>query len=133
MTPRSVFLRKECILPARLDPLRKPVDDSWTRVEEISASVFDTMIRQAGWHYMWVTPDCARRGIGTNSDAATNRALSRALRSIPRQFNAAELDSVRLIRYPGFCVAKVTLQARQIQEYTSLEPIDERLPRALGR
>jgi hypothetical protein len=128
----SVFLRKECILPNRLDPLREPIVDGWMRVEEISAPVFDTMIRQAGWHYVWVLPSCARRGFGASSEAATNRALIRALRSVPRQFNAAELDSIRVAKYPGFFIVNVTLQSRQIQEHTSLEDVDQRHPRALA-
>jgi hypothetical protein len=130
--PRSVFLRKECILPTRLDPLREPIGEGWTRVEEIPAPVFDTMIRQAGWHYMWVPPACARRGIGMNADTATNRALTRALRSVPSRFNAAELDSVSVVKYPGFYVANVKVQSRRIQERTSLDPIDEQRPRALA-
>ena len=132
MKLHSVFLRKECILPSRLDPLREPVGDGWLRVEEIPATVFDTMIRQAGWHFMWVLPACARRGFGTNSDAATKRALTRALKSVPRHFNAAELDSVRVAKYPGFYIANVMLQSRQIQEHTSLDPVDELGPRALA-
>lgn len=132
MRHRSVFLRKECVLPARLDPLREPIGDGWTRVEEISAPIFNTMIRQAGWHYVWVPPDCKRRGIGTSTDAAINRALTRALRRVPRQFNAAELDSVRVVTYPGFYIANVKVQCRQIQECTSLDPIDEDAPQALA-
>jgi len=129
---RSVFLREECVLPSRLDPLREPVGEGWTHIEEISAPVFDTMIRQAGWHFMWVLPACARRGFGASSEAATNRALTRALKHVPQQFNAAELDSVRVAKYPGFYIANVRLQSRQIQERTSLDPIDERHPRALA-
>lgn len=132
MKPRSVFLRRECILPARLDPLREPIGDGWTRVEEISAPVFDTMIRQAGWHYMWVPPNCVRRSFGANTEVAIVRALTRALGSIPRRFNAAELDSVRVTKWPGFYIATVTLQSRQIQEHTSLDPVEEQHPRALA-
>jgi hypothetical protein len=120
----SVFLRKECILPDRLDLASEPVGISWVRVEAILAPVFDTMIRQAGWHFMWVLPPCARRGIGTTSDAATGRALTRALRGVGHRFNAAELDSVHVTNYPGFYIANVTLQSRQIQQHTSLDPVD---------
>lgn len=132
MKLHSVFLRNECILPNRLDPPRESIGDGWMRVEALSAPVFDTIIRQAGWHYMWVLPDCARRGLGTSSEAATKRALTRALRSIPRQFNAAELDSVRVAEYPGFYIASVKLQSRQIQEHTSLDQVAERHPLALA-
>lgn len=132
MRHRSVFLRKECVLPGRLDPLREPICDGWTRVEEMSAPIFDTIIRQAGWHYIWVPPDCMRRGIGTSTDAAINRALTRALGRVPRQFNAAELDFVCIVKYPGFYIANVNVQCRQIQECTSLDPIDEDGPLALA-
>src|SRR5579863_644085 len=54
VNPHSVFLRNECMLPLCLDPLREPIGDGWSRVEEIAAPVFDTMVRQAGWHFVWV-------------------------------------------------------------------------------
>lgn len=124
----SVFLRKQCVLPDRLDPFREPIGNSWERVEEILAPVFDTMIRQAGWHFMWVLPPCARRGLGITADAAIGRALTRALRGVAIRFTAAELDSVRVRKYLGFYIANVTLQSRQIQEHTSLEDVDQRHP-----
>jgi hypothetical protein len=128
----SVFLRNECILPKRLDPLREPVGDGWMRVEEIPASVFDTMIRQAGWHFMWILRPSARRGFGITQDAATRRALISALRGVASRFNAAELDSIRISKYPGFYIANVILQSRQIQEHTSLDSVDERHPPVLA-
>lgn len=132
MKLHSVFLRNECILPKRLDPLREPVGDGWMRVEEIPASVFDTMIRQAGWHFMWILRPSARRGFGITQDAATRRALIGALRGVASRFNAAELDSIRISKYPGFYIANVILQSRQIQEHTSLDSVDERHPPVLA-
>jgi hypothetical protein len=102
------------------------------RVEELLAPVFDTTIRQAGWHFMWVSPACARRGFGASSGAATSKALTRALRGVPQRFNAAELDSVRVKKYPGFYLANVTLQSRQIQEHTSLDLVGKRQLRAFA-
>jgi hypothetical protein len=125
MRLHSVFLRKGCILPNPLDPLQGPIGDHWTMVEEIPASVFDTMIRHAGWHFMWVHGASARRGFGTTRDHATSRALSHALNGVRRRFNAAELDSVQVTKYPGFYMAKVAVQPRQIQHHTSLEMPDE--------
>ena len=132
MKLHSVFLRNECILPKRLDPLREPVGDGWMRVEEIPASVFDTMIRQAGWHFMWILRPSARRGFGITQDAATRRALIGALRGVASRFNAAELDSIRISKYPGFYIANVILQSRQIQEHTSLDSVDEQHPPVLA-
>jgi hypothetical protein len=127
----SIFLRKGCILPDRLDPLQEPIGGNWTLVEEITAPVFDTMIRQAGWHFMWIQGSCSQRGFGITREEATHRALTHALERVARRFNAAELDSFHVTKYPGFHVANVTLQPRQIQQHTSLEVADERHPRVV--
>jgi hypothetical protein len=119
--PHSVFLRKECILPDRLDPLREPVGENWTLVEEITAPVFDTMIRQMGWHFLWVHRPCTRRGFGQTEEGAVQRALAHALKGVARRFNAAELISVQASKTLGIHMANVTLQPRQIQQFTWLE------------
>jgi len=124
----SILLRDECVLPDRLDPLRKRVCDGWTLVEEIPAMVFDTMVRRFGWHFMWLKGSSARRGFGTSHEEAANRALIRALSGVPRRFNAAELDADQVKKYLGIYVAKVTVQPRHIQENASLEPAHERHP-----
>jgi hypothetical protein len=121
----SVFLRKGCVLPNRLDPDREPVGDCWTRLEDLDAPVFDTMVRQAGWHFMWIEDSCARRGFGNSRESATASALTHALGGIARRFNAAELDSVQVASYLGFHMATVTLQPRQVQQQTSLDYTDE--------
>jgi hypothetical protein len=116
----SVFLRSACILPDRLDPCRQPIGKDWSVVEEIPALVFDTMIRQAGWHFMWLQEACSRRGVGFTEETAIRRALSRALRGVSKRFNAAELDSLQIVQYPGFHLAQVTVQTLQIQRHASL-------------
>jgi len=118
---RSVYLRKGCVLPDRLDPLQDPIGDKWARVEEIPAQVFDTMIRQAGWHFIWIKGICSRRGLGITRANALNRALARALSGVGRRFNAAEIDSIQVAKYPGFYVAIVNLQPRQIQQHTAFD------------
>lgn len=115
MKPSSVFLRKGCVLPNPLDPLRESIDDNWTRVEDLSAHVFNTMIRQAGWHLMRTENVCSRRGFGISRENATSRALARALEGVAQSFNAAELYSVKVASYLGLYVATVTLQPRLIQ------------------
>ncbi len=125
MKPHSVFLRKQCILPEPLDPLTEPVGENWTRVEEITAPVFDTMIRQKGWHFMPVDRPCTRKGFGLTEEGAARRALVRALKGVARRFNAAELIAVQVTKHLGFHIANVTLQPRQIQQYTWLEIAEE--------
>jgi hypothetical protein len=121
MKLHSVFLRRECVLPDRLDPRLQPVGEEWSVVEEIPALIFDTMIRQAGWHFMWLQEACSRRGIGLTEEVAIRRALSRALKGVAKRFNAAELDSIQIKQYPGFQVATVTVQTLQIQRHASLK------------
>lgn len=89
-------------------------------VADLSAFVLDTMIRQAGWHFMWLQDSCARRSFGITRKDATDHALYHALNGISRRFNAAELDSVRVARFLGLHIATVTLRPRQVQEETSL-------------
>jgi hypothetical protein len=90
-------------------------------VEEITAPVFETMIRQKGWHFMPVDNPRTRKGFGLREDGAVQRALAHALKAVAGRFNAAELISVQARKYPGFYLARVTLQPRQIQQYTWLE------------
>jgi hypothetical protein len=124
----SMFLRSRCALPDRVDPPREPFCDNWAHVEKIEASDFDVMIRKAGWHFMWVQGSCSRNGYALTEENAIHRALARALRGINKRFNAAEFNSLRISRFPGFFVANVTMEARQIQQNTSLDIAIERHP-----
>jgi hypothetical protein len=117
----SVFLRKDCVLPIPLNPLQTPFGEHWTHVEEIPSSVFDTMIRQAGWHFIWMSGSISRRGYGRTPAQAVERALGRVLKATSRQTNAAEFDSVHVVKYLGFHVANVTMQRRRIQQHSQLE------------
>jgi hypothetical protein len=126
----SIFLRKGCILPERLDPLRESYGRNWMVVKETTASVFDTMIRQAGWHFIWMSGSCSRRGFGRTREEAIDRALVRALGAVNKQCNAAELDSVHVAKYPGLSVAMVTVQRHRIQQNTMLDIADKGHPRA---
>lgn len=120
----SIFLRNDCILPNRLDPQLEPIGGDWSRVEDLPAQVLDTMIRQAGWRFMWISDSCVRRGFGGSRDSATSCALTRALKGIAQRFNAAELESVQVAKWLGFHIATVGLQPRQIQQQTSLDCTD---------
>lgn len=115
MKPNSVFLRTGCILPNQLAPLRQPVDDNWTHMEDLPGYVFNTMIRQAGWRLMRIENFCTRSALGISQEDAISRALTRALEAVAQRFNAAELFSVQVTSHLGIHAATVTLQPRQIQ------------------
>jgi len=125
-----MFLRSGCALPDSVDPISEQFCEDWAHIERIEAAGLDVMVRRAGWHFMWVRRSCSRRGYGLTEVRATHRALARALKGIARRFNAAEFDSVRIVRFPGFYVANVTMEARQIQQNTSLDFAGENPPQA---
>ncbi len=117
----SVFLRKGCDMPAHFGLAQQPYANNWMVVVEIEAPVLDGMIRHAGWHFVCVQGTQSRSGVGLSRDEAIHRAFNRALKGLRMRFNAAELESVRVSRYPVFHIAKVTLQPRHFQQQTSLE------------
>jgi hypothetical protein len=79
------------------------------------------MIRRMGWHFLCVLRPFRQKGFGKTEGDSTRRALASGLKRVPRQYNTAELVSVQTRRYPGFHIASVILQPRQIQQFTSLE------------
>jgi hypothetical protein len=85
----------------------------------------DVRVRKAGWHFMWLEDAYSRHGFGRTAESAISKAITLALNEVKVRFNAAELGSVSVSRYPGFQVAKVTLHARQIQQQASLGLVDE--------
>jgi hypothetical protein len=80
---------------------------------------------------MWSTDDYSRFAAGGKAESAIGKAINLALHQVKGPFNAAELDSIDVRKYPGFQVAKVTLYARQIQQEASLGLVDEMTIRQL--
>jgi hypothetical protein len=74
---------------------------------------------------MWLVGTYSRHGFGRNTKTAISKATTLALNEVKARFNAAELGSVSVSRYPGFRIAKVTIHARQIQQESSLCLVDE--------
>jgi len=121
VNPHAMFLREGCALPDRLALRQEQFCDKWMLVEGLTARALDTEIRAADWHFMWMVGSCCRRGCGWTAAGAEHQALERALGKIGEQYNASELDSVVIKKYPGFFMAKVMLHPRQIQQLTSLD------------
>jgi hypothetical protein len=116
-----MFLREGCVLPDRFDLRRERFCEDWELVEDILAADLDGKIRLAGWHFMWLQECCSHRCIGLTEGGSINRAVIHALGSLAKRFNAAELDSVEILKFSGFRIAKVMVQACQIQRLTSLD------------
>ena len=126
-----MFLRTGCTLPDGLDLNQEQFCEKWMSVKDTISMALDVKIRNAGWHFMWLPDVCSRFGFGLTAKSATDRAVTRALNRVKRRFNAAELDSIEVSKYPGFQVAKITIYARQIQRSSSLGLVDEMTIRQL--
>lgn len=94
-------------------------------VEDTTAAALDIKLRSADWHFMWLTEAHSCLGIGRTAESARSNAIALALKKVQQRFNAAELSLLKITKYPGFQVAKVVLQARQIQQHASLGLVDE--------
>jgi hypothetical protein len=120
-----IFLRTECSLPQGLALIQEPFCESWMSVEDTTASSLDIKVRSANWHFMWLTEAHSCFGIGRTAESAYTNAIALALKKIQQRFNAAELSLVKITKYPGFQVARVVLNTRQIQQHPSLGLVDE--------
>jgi len=115
----SIFLRNRCILPGDFDLEPQPFCEDWKATEE-TAEALDSSVRRAGWHFMWLQNSYSHWACGRTREGAIHRCVECALKKVAGQFNASELDSVQVRRYPGFHYARVTVHARQIQQQTSM-------------
>jgi hypothetical protein len=94
-------------------------------VEDTTAAALDIKLRNADWHFMWLTEAHSCLGIGQTAESACSNAIAMALRKVQQRFNAAELSLLKITNYPGFHVARAILQTRQIQQHASLGLVDE--------
>ncbi len=121
MKLHTIFLREYCVLPDRFDLSKEPFCKGWAVAIGILASELDASIRNAGWHFMWMTDTHSSRGLGRSPETAIHRALVSALNQVSGRFDAAELASFQVTNLLGFRIAKVTLLTRQIQKHASLD------------
>lgn len=120
MKINTVFLRDECILPSQFDMLQEPFSKGWAEAIGTVASKLDVAVRGVGWHFMWMVNSHSSFALGKTAEAAVHRALARALPGVNRRSNAAELNSIQVTNVPGFRLARVSVQSRQIQSQASL-------------
>ena len=131
MRQHSIFLRTGYLLPDELDLVQEKFGETWMSVGDTLSVAVDVRVRKTGWHFVWLEDAYSRYGFDRTAESAISKAITLALNEVKVRFNAAELGSVSVSRYPGFQVAKVTLHARQIQQQASLGLGDEKNIRQL--
>ncbi|HXF13971.1 MAG TPA: hypothetical protein VN517_12515 [Terriglobales bacterium] len=124
MKPHTIFLRAGGALPDEINLTQEQFCRTWTFIEDTTPAVLDEKIRAAGWYFMWLADTSSCSGVSSTATSATDKAIRGALKRIQKRFNAAELESIKLSKYLGFQVARVTLHARHIQQSAILGLID---------
>jgi hypothetical protein len=126
-----MFLRTGCKLPDGINLMQVQFSEKWMSVRDTIAAALDVKIRSVGWHFIWLEGVNSRFAAARTAESAIAKAITLALGQIKGHFNAAELDSIHVRKFPGFRIARITLCARQIQQQSSLDLTGETFLRQL--
>ena len=124
ITERTMLLRGHVELPDELNLVTEDFQEGWNFVQSGDTHWLDKEIRRRGWHFMWIGEGSRRSGVGTTSQEAIASAVKLGLRRVSERFNAAEVESIQLKKYPWFVVAKVKVYPYQIQQGAVLSSFD---------
>ena len=124
----TMLLRGRVKLPDNLNLVTEEFQEGWSFVQSGDTHWMDKEIRRRGWHFMWIGEGSRRGGVGQTSQEAIAGALKLALRRVSESFNAAEVESIELTKYPWFVVAKVKVYPYQIQQGGILSSFNRTVP-----
>jgi len=117
---RTMLLRGSPAIPEDLKLATAEFQEGWNLVESGDAIWLDKGVRKSGWHFIWIAEKSLRGGVGQTSQEAIAGALKLALRGVNERYNAAEVEHIKLTRYPWFFVASVRVYPYQIQQSKNL-------------
>jgi hypothetical protein len=120
ITERTMLLRGSTALPDDLKLATVEFGEGWNLVRSGDAPWLDKQVRNCGWHFIWIAEKSQKGGVGQTVRKATAIALKLALRSIGKQYNAAEVENIRLTKYPWFYLASVRIYPYNIQQSANL-------------
>lgn len=86
----------------------------WIALNE-NAHEIERKVRNADWHFFWITDQVEASAFGRRADEVLRSALRRALRRISGRYNAAEVLEVRHQRLFGLHFVRVRVASRHIQ------------------
>jgi hypothetical protein len=124
ITELTMLVRGHVELPDSLNLVTEQFREGWNFVQSGDTHWLDKEIRTRGWHFMWIGEGSLRSGVGQTSQEAIASALKLALRRVSECFNAAEVESIKLRKYPWFVLAKVKVYPYQIQQGAVLSASD---------
>src|ERR1700751_3377566 len=117
---RTVLLRGSMALPYDFELVKAEFQEGWNLVQSGDARWLEQKIRQYGWHFTWIAEKSMRGGVGQTSQKAIAGALKVALRGVSEHYNAAEVEHIKLTRYPWFFLSSVRVYPYQIQQSANL-------------
>ena len=128
----TMLLRGRVELPANLNLVTEEFQEGWSFVQSGDTHWLDKEIRRRGWHFMWIGEGSRRGGVGQTPQKAIAGALKLALRRVSERFNAAEVESIEVKKYPWFVLAKVKVYPYQIQQSGILCSFEQKLPMVIA-
>lgn len=128
----TMLLRGHVELPDSLNLVTEEFREGWNFVQSGDNHWLNREIRRRDWHFMWIGEGSLRSGVGQTSQEAIAGALKLALRRIGEGFNAAEVESIKLKKYPWFVLAKVKVYPYQIQRGAVLSSFDRTVPLSIA-
>jgi hypothetical protein len=123
----TMLLRGRVALPDNLRLKTEEFREGWNVVQSGDTHWLDREIRRGGWHFIRIGEGSLRGGVGQTSQEAIAGALKLALRRVSERFNAAEVESIQLKKYPWFVLARVEVYPYQIQQGAVLSSFDRPL------
>jgi hypothetical protein len=124
----TMLLRDHVQLPDDLKLVTEEFRECWNFVRSGDVHWLDKQIRTRGWHFMWISEELLKSGVGRTSQEAIANALKLALRRVNQRFNAAKVEHIELKKYPWFFLASVRIYPYQIQQSAVLSVSDQAVP-----
>jgi hypothetical protein len=128
ITEHTVLSRVTVKLPNNLTVETEDFLEGWSFLRSGDLHWVDKEIRKCGWHFIWIADSSQRGGVGQTEQAAIAAALKLALRRVSPDFNAANVDTIELVQYPWFFIAKVRVYPYQIQQDVVLLTSEKDMP-----
>lgn len=128
ITELTVLSRVTLELPDDLKVATEDFQEGWSFITSGDTHWMDKKVRSYGWHFIWIAEPTLRSGVAHTAQAAIASGLKLALRRINPGFNAASIDSIEVIEYPWFVIAKVRVCPYQVQQNIVLRMPDKAMP-----
>jgi len=117
----NMLIRVWMELPPGLQLTTDQFREGWEIVQPEEAGELKRRMRTSERKLIRIGDGILKNGLGGTSREAIDCALKRALRTISERVAAVEVGEIKLMRYPWFCLARVTVFPYWIQQSSGSE------------